>query len=64
MRPHLFVIMQNGNDRATLAMPAQHDVDEILRSAAVDGGEGLVENDEGGILQKKPRKQRALELSG
>ena len=57
------MIMQGREHGALFTMPTLNDVQEIeSRELRVDGGEGLVEHDDAGVLQQKPREQHALHL--
>ena len=58
---HRFDIVQNGDDGAVLAMPALDQRQQIGAGARINRGEGLVEQDDVGVLQQEPGEQRALD---
>src|SRR5829696_5160240 len=60
---HHLKVVQHGDDRALLVVPAADEIEEVGRSLGVDGREWLVEEDHGGILQQQAREQRALHLA-
>ena len=51
MRAHHLQIMQDGDDRAPLALPAVQQRQKILRCARINRRKGLIKNDQPRILQ-------------
>ena len=64
MRPHMVEIMEDGGDGAALPVPALDQAEKIFAGAPVDRAEGLVEQDQLGILDDQPGEQHPLELAG
>ena len=64
MRAHLLQVVQHRDHGARLGAPARQQLQQVGGGARVDGVEGLVQQDQVGILQQQPRKQRALHLAG
>lgn len=62
MRPHQVEVMKDHDHRAAIAMPAQGQADQVADGLFVDGVEGLVEQDQIGILHQHPGEQGALQL--
>src|SRR4051794_14003525 len=57
--------MQDRDDGTPFSrMPASNEVEQVARGASVDGRKGLVQQDDGSVLQDQARKQHPLELTG
>ena len=63
MLAHQLHVVQHGDHRAPLAVPALHHAQQVGAGARVDAVEGLVEQDELRVLQQQSREQHALELA-
>lgn len=55
--------MQHRDHGARFPVPASHQGDEVRRGAGIDGGEGLIQQDQRRVLQQHPCEQRTLELA-
>ena len=63
MRMHLLELMQDRDNRPALAVPLQHQRQEIAGRALVERREGLIKQQHPGILHHQPGEQHPLELS-
>src|SRR5260221_4760961 len=60
---YLVEIMQHRHDGSSFSLPASQEMQQILGRALVEASEGLIEQNDVGVLQKQPCKQSPLELA-
>src|ERR1700720_518677 len=60
---YLIETMQHRHDGASFCPPTLQEMQQILGRVLVEGGEGLIEQDDFGVLQEQPCKQSPLELA-
>jgi hypothetical protein len=63
MRLDLVQIMEDRGHRPAFAVPVLDELKQILAGSPIDRSEGLVEQDQLGILNDQPSKKNALELA-
>ncbi len=63
MSTHPVQIMQHRDDRLPFLPPALQQIQQFIGRALVDGGEGLIQQDDIRILQQQPREQGTLKLA-
>src|SRR5438477_3453320 len=63
MQTHSIEVVQHRNDRLPFVSPALQQTQQLVGRALIQGGEGLIQQNDVRILQKQPRKQRPLELT-
>ena len=56
-------IVQDGDHGAGFVMPAADEIEQVGGGLGVDGGEGLVEQDHGRVLQEQAGEERPLHLA-
>jgi hypothetical protein len=59
---HLVHVVQHGQHRAALVVPGVQQGQQVAAGAGVYPGKGLVQQDDGRVLQHQPGKQRPLKL--
>src|ERR1700730_9081443 len=60
---YLVEIMQHRHDGSSFSLPASQEMQQILGRALVEGSEGLIEQNDVGVLQKQPCKRSPLKVA-
>jgi hypothetical protein len=61
---NLIEIVQHGGNGSPLSLPAHDQAKEILTRAPIDRRQGLIQQNQPGILHDHPGEKDALELTG